>query len=222
MSTFDFHNLGLKVSKETLMQVSVRQRVQIPISFSEVEKCVGEFVSFNNLCDGKEHIAICVGKWRNNEVPLVRLHSECLTGDIFGSARCDCGPQLREAILRLSKESGIILYLRQEGRGIGLYNKLDAYVLQDKGIDTYEANHRLEFPLDMRDYRCAAQMLYALNVNKINLLSNNPDKAKQLRKFGIDVQGMISTSVFSNPHNKFYLEAKVLRAGHQIDLEQGL
>lgn len=214
--------VGLDVSRKTLTKASVRQRVQIPISFLGVEQCIGEFVSFNNICDGKEHIAICVGKWRNSEAPLVRLHSECLTGDVFGSARCDCGPQLREAMLRLSKESGIILYLRQEGRGIGLYNKLDAYILQDKGVDTYEANHRLDLPLDMRDYRCAAQMLYALGVNKINLLSNNPDKADQLRQFGIDVHLMVSTSVFSNPHNKFYLKAKVLRAGHKINLEQGL
>lgn len=216
------HYLELDVSENILTKATIRQRVQIPISFSGIEEYIGEFVSFNDLCDGKEHIAICLGKWRNSQAPLVRLHSECLTGDVFGSARCDCGPQLNEAMLRLSKESGIILYLRQEGRGIGLYNKLDAYILQDQGIDTYEANHRLDFPLDMRDYRCAVQMLHALGVNKINLLSNNPDKAEQLRQFGIDVQGMVSTSVFSNPHNQFYLKAKVLRAGHKINLDRGL
>jgi GTP cyclohydrolase II len=222
MDIVDSRYVGLDLSKKTLTKANVRQRVRIPISFLGVEECIGEFVSFNNLFDGKEHIAICIGKWRNGDAPLVRLHSECLTGDVFGSARCDCGSQLREAMLKLSKESGIILYLRQEGRGIGLYNKLDAYVLQDKGVDTYEANAQLTFPLDMRDYRCAAQMLYALGVNKINLLSNNPDKADQLRQFGIDVQGMVSTSVFANPHNKFYLKAKVLRAGHKINLEHYL
>lgn len=222
MNIFSSHHSRLDVSENTLTKASIRKRVKIPISSSGIEECFGEFVSFKDLCDEKEHIAICVGKWRNSEAPLVRLHSECLTGDVFGSARCDCGPQLNEAMLRLSKESGIMLYLRQEGRGIGLYNKLDAYVLQDRGIDTYEANHQLDFPFDMRDYRCAAQMLHALGVNKINLLTNNPDKTEQLRQFGIDVLEVVSTGVFSNSHNKFYLKAKVLRAGHKIDFNQKL
>ncbi len=178
-------------------------------------------VSFSGLSDGAEHIAVSFYDG-DHDCPLVRVHSECLTGDVFGSARCDCGPQLHEAIEQLSAERGILLYLRQEGRGIGLYNKLDAYELQDLGVDTFAANERLGFAADQRDYEAAAQMLRALGVNRIRLLSNNPDKRLQLEKYGIGVQQQISTRVHLDVSNRRYLQTKVERAGHLIEFSEHL
>jgi len=176
-------------------------------------------VSFDGLCDGREHLAVLFGDPASEPVPLVRLHSECLTGDVFGSARCDCGPQLHESVRLMCAEGGIVLYLRHEGRGIGLFNKLDAYRLQDLGFDTFEANRALQFPDDLRDYQVAAQMLTALQVSAIRLLSNNPDKAYQLQVHGIDVRSQQSTGVFVTRANRGYLQAKVSRAGHQLRLD---
>jgi GTP cyclohydrolase II len=141
-----------------------------------------------------------------------------LTGDVFGSQRCDCGPQLREAVERISDAGGLLLYLRQEGRGIGLYAKLDAYALQDAGLDTYEANRALGHGDDERDYTAAAQMLEALGVTRINLLSNNPDKAEQLANLGIDVVTRTRTGVHLSEANARYLQAKVSHTGHALEL----
>ena len=149
-------------------------------------------------------------------VPLVRLHSECLTGDVFGSTRCDCGPQLRESVERIATGGGVLLYLRQEGRGIGLYNKLDAYALQDAGLDTYEANTALGFVEDARDYTAAAQMLAALGVARLDLLTNNPDKAAQLREQGVAVRRTVPTGVFASESNLRYLQAKAEHTRHTI------
>jgi GTP cyclohydrolase II len=170
------------------------------------------------LEDSAEHIAIGLGRWESLEAPLVRVHSECLTGDIFGSAKCDCGEQLQEALERLERDGGILLYLRQEGRGIGLYNKLDAYELQQKGMDTYEANRTLGFRDDQRSYGVAARMLDALGVKKIRLLSNNPDKKLQLERHGVVVSELVSTGVFLKRENRRYLEAKISVTGHKIAL----
>ncbi len=148
-------------------------------------------------------------------MPLVRLHSECLTGDVLGSARCDCGPQLREAVLRIRDVGGYLLYLRQEGRGIGLYNKLDAYALQDLGLDTYEANLALGFDADERTYAVAAEMLLALGVERVELLTNNPDKPAQLRAAGIRVDRCHPTGLHVSPANGDYLAAKACR-GHGL------
>ena len=145
-------------------------------------------------------------------------HSECLTGDVFGSARCDCGPQLREAVERIAEHGGFLLYLRQEGRGIGLYAKLDAYALQDPGLDTYAANRALGFGDDERDYTAAAQMLAALGVPRIDLLTNNPDKPSQLRDLGVEVAHVVPTAVHAAPDNLRYLRAKVTHTDHTIDL----
>ena len=142
--------------------------------------------TFDRLVDCREHLALQLGEPRD-AVPLVRLHSECLTGDVLGSQRCDCGPQLREALERLTAVGGYLLYLRQEGRGIGLYNKLDAYSLQDTGLDTYQANVALGHGPDERDYAVAAQMLLALGIDELSLLSNNPDKAEQLEAAGLTI-----------------------------------
>ena len=150
--------------------------------------------------------------------PLARLHSECLTGDVFGSRRCDCGPQLREAIALMSRTSGVLLYLRQEGRGIGLYAKLDAYVLQDAGLDTYEANVALGYGEDERDYTVAAQMLLALGITRVALLTNNPDKAEQLMQLGVTVSARVPTGLHVSDANVHYLAAKVRHRAHTIDL----
>jgi len=149
----------------------------------------------------------------------VRLHSECLTGDVFGSGRCDCGEQLDEAIDRINQEGGYILYLRQEGRGIGLYSKLDAYALQDQGYDTYQANEMLHLPEDGRDFGVAAEMLKAVGVTKLRLLTNNPDKAKQLIEHGIDVVELVPTKVHMNQHNRQYLETKARRKHHTLKFD---
>jgi GTP cyclohydrolase II len=177
--------------------------------------------SFNGLCDGLEHVALALGDRAEDSVdgsagvPLVRLHSECLTGDVLGSQRCDCGPQLREAVERIAEAGGYLLYLRQEGRGIGLYNKIDAYALQDSGLDTYEANLALGFGRDERTYTVAAQMLLALGVDELDLLSNNPDKAAQLQAAGIRVRDQVPTALHLSPVNGKYLRAKA-GGGHDL------
>jgi GTP cyclohydrolase II len=199
---------------------AVRTRVTIPLSFADGYSTTAEAVTFKGLVDGAEHLALVLGHPAPGATPLVRLHSECLTGDVFGSARCDCGPQLREAVERIAERGGVLLYMRQEGRGIGLYNKLDAYALQDDGLDTYEANTALGLPEDGRDYTAAAQMLEALGTGPFDLLTNNPDKARQLRDLGADVADTVPTGVFANHSNARYLSAKVRRTGHTIALPE--
>jgi GTP cyclohydrolase II len=197
-----------------------RARVRVPLRFHDGYSVDAELVTFHGLADGQEHVAAVLGDPAPGSVPLVRLHSECLTGDVFGSARCDCGPQLREAVERIAERGGVLLYLRQEGRGIGLYNKLDAYALQDQGLDTYEANAALGLPEDARDYTAAAQMLTALGIGELDLLSNNPDKAEQLRSLGVVVRDRVPTGVFTTAHNVRYLRAKVLQTQHTLPLAE--
>ncbi|MCF4119682.1 GTP cyclohydrolase II [Antribacter sp. KLBMP9083] len=197
---------------------AVRTRVRIPLRFPDGFEVATEAITFHGLVDGAEHVALVLGDPTATPTPLVRLHSECLTGDVFGSARCDCGPQLREATERIAATGGVLLYLRQEGRGIGLYNKLDAYALQDAGLDTYEANLALGLPEDARDYTAAAQMLSALGIAELDLLTNNPDKAQQLRALGLSVSRSVPTGVHTNPSNLRYLHAKVQHTHHTIDL----
>jgi GTP cyclohydrolase II len=194
---------------------SVRARVTVPIRFGEIET-VAEVVTFDGLLDGLEHLAIVLGE--PGDVPMVRLHSECLTGDVLGSRRCDCGPQLHEAVDRIEAVGGYLLYLRQEGRGIGLYAKLDAYLLQDDGLDTYDANLALGYAPDARDYTAAAQMLAALGVDRLALLSNNPDKAAQLTAHGVDVVERVPTAVHLTSSNRRYLAAKAHRGSHALEL----
>lgn len=195
---------------------SVRNNVVIPLH--KLQGTDATFFTFDGLVDGKEHIAIGLGDFSNVEVPLVRLHSECLTGDVFESQRCDCGAQLEEAIKKVKEAGGYILYLRQEGRGIGLYNKIDAYALQLEGYDTFEANQKLGFDDDLRDFEVAAQMLHTLQADSIRLLTNNPNKADQLKQYKIDVTEMVTTGAFISAGNHSYLKAKVLKANHQIQV----
>ncbi|NEQ64811.1 MAG: GTP cyclohydrolase II [Symploca sp. SIO2D2] len=165
----------------------------------------------------KEHIALIVGKLKSDSIPLVRLHSECLTGDVFGSLRCDCGSQLNLALKLMSENgSGVLLYLRQEGRGIGLEKKLEAYFIQDQGYDTVEANTILGFPPDLRDYSIGAQMLLDLGINQIRLLTNNPLKIKQLERHEIKVVERIPLITQCTPENHFYLHTKQTKMGHLL------
>jgi GTP cyclohydrolase II len=204
---------------------TIRIEVMVPLRFSDGFATPARVLTFDGLVDGREHLALGLGD-RTTSMPrlagadggtrpaLVRLHSECLTGDVFGSQRCDCGPQMREAVELIAGVGGYLLYLRQEGRGIGLYGKLDAYALQDRGLDTYEANVALGFSADARDYTVAAQMLAALQVDSLALLSNNPDKAAQLARLGVDVTEVVPTGVHVCATNAHYLATKASRGAH--------
>lgn len=173
-----------------------------------------QMVAFRNPADGGEHVALLVGAPAGRP-PLVRLHSECLTGDVFGSLKCDCGPQLQAALSLIGAAGGgILLYLRQEGRGIGLVNKLRAYALQDRGLDTVEANRRLGFADDSRDYGLAAAMLRGLGHEQVRLLTNNPAKVQGLEEAGIAVVERVAHHMPANPHNADYLETKRVKSGH--------
>lgn len=203
---------------------TVRREVGLPVRLADGSSVPARLITFYGLRDGLEHVALGLGDRAGSGqigcsglgVPLVRLHSECLTGDVLGSERCDCGPQLEEAIALISQVGGYLLYLRQEGRGIGLYNKIDAYALQEDGLDTYEANLALGFDEDERDYRVAIQMLRALGVERLDLLSNNPDKGAQLEAAGIVVERRVRTGVHLSSVNGGYLASKAARGQHTL------
>lgn len=211
-----------------LPTATIRTHVVLPLRFADGYATDARVFSFAGLVDGREHLAFALGDRTapvpadDRHVPLIRPHSECLTGDVFGSERCDCGSQLREAVERIAEAGGYLLYLRQEGRGIGLYSKLDAYALQDDGIDTYDANLALGHDEDERSYVAASQMLHALGVSRVALLSNNPDKAQQLRDFGIVVVEQVPTGVYVSAANHRYLETKACRGRHTLELPSGL
>lgn len=176
---------------------------------------------FHEASTGYDHVALTMGDMTGPDPVLIRVHSECLTGDALGSLRCDCGPQLEAALKTIVERGwGCLLYLRQEGRGIGLHAKIQAYHLQDKGADTLDANLMLGLPADGRDYSIAASMLSSLNVSRVALLSNNPNKREQLEKYGIEVAELIPLVVGVGEQNRFYLETKVERMGHHIDADK--
>jgi len=207
-----------------LPTATIRTQVELPLRFADGYATNARVFSFDGLVDGREHLAFALGdrtarpSANRRRVPLIRPQSECLTGDVFGSLRCDCGPQLREAVERIAEAGGYLLYLRHEGRGIGLYSKLEAYALQDAGIDTYDANLALGHQEDERNYIVAAQMLHALGVSRIALLSNNPDKARQLRSCGMTVVEQVPTGVYVSAANHSYLETKARRGRHTLEL----
>jgi GTP cyclohydrolase II len=190
----------------------IASRAKLPTRFAEQ----AEIVAFRSEEDGAEHVALLIGA-PCGKPPLVRLHSECLTGDVLGSLKCDCGPQLDAALEAIAASGwGILLYLRQEGRGIGLVNKLRAYALQDQGFDTVDANLRLGFADDERDFTVAADMLAKLSQKEIRLLTNNPRKVEGLEAAGISVAERVPLRAGGNPHNRAYLETKRSRSGHKL------
>ncbi len=205
---------------------TVRTHLRIPLRFADGYATSARVFTFDGLADGREHLALGLGDRAGafppdglrDRPPLVRPHSECLTGDVFGSDRCDCGAQMSQAVKRISAAGGYLLYLRQEGRGIGLYAKLDAYALQDTGLDTYEANLALGYGEDERDYTVAAQMLHALGLSRVALLTNNPDKVAQLSRLGVTVTQQVPTGVHLSPANARYLAAKARHGRHTLDL----
>jgi len=196
----------------------IATRAQLPVTASET----AEIIAFRSPQDMREHAALIIGRQCGDTVPLVRLHSECLTGDVLGSLKCDCGPQLDTALDAMATEArekdgwGVLLYMRQEGRGIGIINKLRAYQLQDQGFDTVEANERLGLPDEARDFPVAARMLHLLGVGEIRLLTNNPKKVAALEKAGVSVMERVQHQLPDNPHNERYLATKRDKSGHLL------
>jgi 3,4-dihydroxy 2-butanone 4-phosphate synthase/GTP cyclohydrolase II len=215
----DKHNLKLvtikdlieyRLAKESLIKREIG--VNMPTEWGSFE-----LVAFKQINTGDTHLALIKGSWEENEPVMVRVHSSCVTGDIFGSCRCDCGEQLHAAMEMVEKEGkGVILYMFQEGRGIGLINKLKAYKLQEQGRDTVEANLELGFAMDERDYGVGAQILRDLGIHKIRLISNNPKKRAGLMGYGLEIVDSIAIEIPANPHNKKYLETKRDKMGHAI------
>ncbi len=202
--------IAYRFQKDTLVKEVASAK--IPSEYGDFKMHV-----FENLVDGKEHIALVKGSWKEDEPILVRVHSECLTGDVFGSFRCDCGPQLEQALTNIENNGkGVLLYMRQEGRGIGLINKIKAYALQEEGMDTVEANEHLGFKADARDYGVGAQILHSLGVRKMILMTNNPKKRVGINSYGLEVVDTKSIEILANKHNEAYLKTKKDKMGHLL------
>ncbi len=205
--------IAYRIKNESIITKDVQ--VKMPTQWGNFD-----LVAYRQTTSDQEHLALVKGKWEKDEPILVRVHSSCLTGDIFGSCRCDCGPQLHKSMEMIEKEGkGVIVYMNQEGRGIGLMNKLKAYKLQEEGRDTVEANEELGFKPDERDYGVGAQILRDLGVSKIRLMSNNPKKRAGLIGYGLEIVDNISIEVESNEHNKFYLQTKRDKMGHSLKID---
>ncbi|MBC7744554.1 MAG: bifunctional 3,4-dihydroxy-2-butanone-4-phosphate synthase/GTP cyclohydrolase II [Flavobacterium sp.] len=202
--------ISYRLNTESLIKKEVS--VKLPTDWGDFE-----MVAYTQINTGEQHLALIKGSWEPDEPILVRVHSSCITGDIFGSCRCDCGPQLHKAMEMIEEAGkGIIIYMNQEGRGIGLINKLHAYNLQENGFDTVDANIQLGFKMDQRDYGIGAQMLRSLGVKKMLLMSNNPTKRAGLIGYGLEVTGNVPIEIESNKHNELYLKTKRDKMGHTI------
>ncbi len=199
-----------RLEKESILEKGAR--VHLPTEYGEFD-----FIPFRQTSNNLEHAALVKGSWTKDDTVLVRVHSSCFTGDIFGSLRCDCGPQLHEAMKMVEKEGkGAVIYLSQEGRGIGLFNKIKTYKLQEEGKDTVEANLELGFGEDERDYGIGANIMRELGLGKIKLISNNPVKRAGLEGYGIQIVETVQLEIPSNPHNEFYLQTKADKMGHNL------
>jgi 3,4-dihydroxy 2-butanone 4-phosphate synthase / GTP cyclohydrolase II len=206
--------IAYRIQTESLVQRIVT--VDMPTEFGDFK-----LIGFKEMLNNGEHMALVKGEWNADDEVLVRVHSSCVTGDVFGSCRCDCGPQLHAAMRAVSEAGqGVILYMNQEGRGIGLMNKLKAYELQEQGYDTVDANIKLGFKMDERDYGVGAQILRELGVSKIKLLSNNPKKRAGLIGYGLTITQTIPIEIESNPHNEKYLFTKKEKMGHLLNLKK--
>jgi 3,4-dihydroxy 2-butanone 4-phosphate synthase / GTP cyclohydrolase II len=204
--------IAFRIANESLIQK--QETVSLPTEFGDFK-----LVAYKQTTTDQDHLALFKGEWSADEAVLVRVHSSCITGDIFGSCRCDCGPQLHEAMKMIEKEGkGVVVYMNQEGRGIGLINKLKAYKLQEEGMDTVDANLALGFKMDERDYGVGAQILRDMGISKIKLMSNNPKKRAGLMGYGLEIVENIHLEVPANKHNMFYLETKKNKMGHSLDL----
>jgi 3,4-dihydroxy 2-butanone 4-phosphate synthase / GTP cyclohydrolase II len=202
--------IAYRLEKETLIKEEVR--VKMPTKYGSFE-----LIAFTQLNTGEVHMALKKGDWKKDEPILVRVHSSCMTGDILGSLRCDCGDQLHNALKMIEAEGkGLVLYMNQEGRGIGLLNKLKAYQLQEQGMDTVEANLKLGFSMDERDYGVGAQILRSLNISKLKLISNNPKKRAGLLGYGLEIVDTVPIEILPNKHNEKYLQTKRDKMGHKI------
>jgi len=212
------------ISIEQLIQFRMKNESLIEREVEvEMPTKIGHFklVAYKEILTDQDHLALVKGIWEEDEPILVRVHSSCATGDIFGSCRCDCGPQLEKAMQMVEEAGkGVILYMNQEGRGIGLRNKLKAYKLQEQGLDTVEANIRLGFKSDLRDYGVGAQILRDLGISKMKLMSNNPTKRTGLIGYGLEIVENIPIEIQSNSHNEFYLQTKRNKMGHTLKLKQ--
>jgi 3,4-dihydroxy 2-butanone 4-phosphate synthase / GTP cyclohydrolase II len=203
-----------RLEKESLVQREVK--IKLPTEFGDFD-----MIAFTDTNSGEEHLALIKGEWKENDPVLVRVHSSCITGDIFGSCRCDCGPQLHAAMQMIEQEGkGVLVYMNQEGRGIGMMNKLKAYKLQEEGLDTVEANVQLGFKEDQRDYGIGAQILRNLGVRKMRLMSNNPKKRTGLIGYGLEIVENVALEIKSNQHNEFYLKTKRDKMGHSLKLDE--
>ena len=206
--------IAYRLKNESIIEKQVE--VELPTQWGNFN-----LVAFKQTTTGFEHLAIYKGEWQKEEPVLVRVHSSCLTGDVFGSCRCDCGPQLHRALEMIEKEGkGVLVYMNQEGRGIGLLNKLQAYKLQEQGLDTVEANVKLGFKADERDYGVGAQILRNLGVSKIKLMTNNPKKRAGLIGYGLEIVENVAIEIKGNAHNSLYLQTKKEKLGHDLKLDK--
>jgi 3,4-dihydroxy 2-butanone 4-phosphate synthase/GTP cyclohydrolase II len=202
--------IAYRLKHESLIQREIS--VQMPTKWGDFD-----LIAFRQKDTGQEHLALIKGQWTEEDAVMVRVHSSCLTGDIFGSCRCDCGEQLQKAMELIEEEGrGVIIYMNQEGRGIGLLNKLRAYKLQEQGLDTVEANLQLGFSMDERDYGVGAQIIRDLGIKKMRLISNNPKKRTGLVGYGLEIVENVPLQIISNPHNAKYLATKKLKMGHTL------